>query len=128
MATNKVKYFRVFSEGAWKREDIATNLTIKAWALLKGENPCFFAVTKPSTDKEELMEKVRGERERIRWSQSYSCNPRKMVHKVFVHEVDENGNYLLTKREKEAAIAWAKARAMEDVKFAMENAEALASL
>lgn len=31
---NKIKYFRVFSEGAWKREDIATNLTIKAWAYL----------------------------------------------------------------------------------------------
>lgn len=127
MATNKVKHFRVFSEGAWKREDIARNLTIKAWALLKGENPCFISVTKPSTDKGELMEKAREERERIRWSQSYSRNPRKMVHKVFVHEVDENGNYLLTKKEKEAAIAWAKARAMEDAKFAMENAEALAS-
>lgn len=127
MATNKVKYFRVFSEGAWKREDIATNLTIKAWALLKGKNSCFFAVTKSSTDKEELMEKARKERERIRWSQSYSRNPQKMVHKVFVHEVDENGNYLLTKKEKEAAIAWAKARAMEDANFAMANAEALAS-
>lgn len=124
---NKIKYFRVFSEGAWKREDIATNLTIKAWALLKGENPCFFDVTKPSTDKEELMEKAREERERIRWSQSYSRNPRKMVHKVYIHEVDANGNYILTKKEKDAAIAWAKNRAMEDANFAMENAEVLAS-
>lgn len=97
---NKIKYFRVFSEGAWRREDIATNLAIKAWALLKGENPCFFDVTKPSTDKEELIEKARKERERIRWSQSYSRNPRKMVHKVYIHEVDANGKYLLTKRKR----------------------------
>lgn len=124
---NKIKYFRVFSEGAWKREDIATNLTNKAWALLKGENPCFFDVTKPSTDKEELMEKAREERERIRWSQSYSRNPRKMVHKVYIHEVDAEGKYILTKKEKDAAIAWAKNRAMEDANFAMENAEVLAS-
>lgn len=123
----KIKYFRVFSEGAWKREDIAKNLTMKAWFLLKGENPCFFDVTKPSTDKEELLEKAREERERIRWSQSYSRNPRKMVHKVYIHEVDANGKYILTKKEKDAAIAWAKARAMEDANFAMENAEVLAS-
>lgn len=124
---NKIKYFRVFSEGAWNREDIATNLTIKAWALLKGEDPFFLDVTKPSTDKEELMEKAREERERIRWSQSYSRNPRKMVHKVYIHEVDAEGKYILTKKEKDAAIAWAKARAMEDANFAMANAEVLAS-
>ncbi len=124
---NKIKYFRVFSEGAWKREDIAKNLTMKAWFLLKGESPCFFDVTKPSTDKEELLEKAREERERIRWSQSYSRNPRKMIHKVYIHEVDANGKYILTKKEKDAAIAWAKARAMEDANFAMENAEVLAS-
>lgn len=97
---NKIKYFRVFSEGAWKREDIAKNLTMKAWFLLKGENPCFFDVTKPSTDKEELLEKAREERERIRWSQSYSRNPRKMVHKVYIHEVDADGKYILTKRKR----------------------------
>lgn len=125
---NKIKYFRVFSEGAWTAADIKQQLTIKAWCLLKGENPCFFDVTKPSTDKEELLEKAREERERIRWSQSYSRNPRKMRHKVYIHEVDENGKYLLTKKEKAEAIAWAKARAMEDANFAMENAEVLASL
>lgn len=124
----KIKYFRVFSESAWRREDIATNLTIKAWELLKCENPCFFDVTKISTDKEELMKKAREERERIRWSQSYSRNPQKMVHKVYIHEVDADGNYILTKKEKESAIAWANARAMSDVNFAMENAEILASL
>jgi hypothetical protein len=74
------------------------------------------------------MEKAREERERIRWSQSYSRNPRKMVHKVYIHEVDADGKYILTKKEKDAAIAWAKARAMEDANFAMANAEVLASL
>lgn len=122
-----IKYFCVFSEGAWTREDIKTNLIIKVWALLKGKNLCFVGVTRPSTDKEELMKKAREERERIRWSQSYSRNPQKMVYKVYIHEVDANGNYILSKKEKDVAIAWAKARAIADVNFAMENAEILAS-
>lgn len=121
------KYFRVFSEGGWTKADLETRFAINRWLAFKGE-ASFFTVTKVSTDKEELMEKAREERERIRWSQSYSRNPRKMIHKVFVHEVDENGKYLLTKKERADVIAWAKARAMEDADWALANSEVLAAL
>lgn len=121
------KYFRVFSEGGWTKEDLENRFALNRWFAFKGE-ASFLTVTKVSTDKEELMEKAREERERIRWSQSYSRNPRKMKHKVFVHEVDENGKYLLTKKEKADVIAWAKARAMEDADWALANSEILATL
>lgn len=121
------KYFRVFSEGGWTKADLENRFASNLWLAFQGKDS-FFTVTELSTDKEELMEKAREERERIRWSQSYSRNPRKMIHKVFVHEVDHIGKYLLTKKEKDTAIAWAKARAMEDANFAMENAEVLALL
>jgi hypothetical protein len=124
----KTKYYAVFNVGGRDKNEIGVKKNYYVWRILTSGENFPFMQCKPTTNKESLKDLCRVCRENNRISQSYSRNPVKMKESYFVHEVDESGKYIPSKKEKDDAITWAKNNARESVSFEMENAEFLARL
>ena len=124
----KTKYYAVFNVGGRDKNDMSVRKNCYIWGILTNGENFPFMQCKPTTNKESLKDLCRVCRENNRISQSYSRNPVKMKERYFVHEVDANGKYIPSKKEKDDAIAWAKNNARECVSFAIANAEFLANL
>lgn len=112
-------YRRVLKDHGWTKAELKAHIIEKNWYHLTGQTEVgFFYVGRPMLDENSCKEKAREERERIKWSQSYSRNPRQMDHKVWVARCDAQGNVLLSATQKKEAILWAHERAKENPGFA----------
>lgn len=123
------KYFIVVRQWGWNKEDVAERNACANWyELIRSKESIVFKCSKLMTAdyKDELTKIAREERESARWGQQYSRNPRKGVYKFWIQQCDRDGRLVLTKKQREGAIAWAKNAARESVEFAQDNAEFIA--